>query len=134
MITSRYVNWYLVFPAALLSGLVLLVRFIYIKSARDIKRYEGLARSPVYSHVATTINGLASIRAYGAQRTFQRQFYLFQNDHTATWFLFISSSRAIGLVIDWICILFNIVIVLAVMLSDRKLFWVFKRKLDDNVY
>ena len=78
------------------------------------------ARSPVYSHVSTTINGLASIRAYGAQSAFEKQFYMYQNDHTATWFLFISSSRAMGLVVDWICIIFNIIIIVVVMVSKGK--------------
>ncbi|KAH9402637.1 Multidrug resistance-associated protein 4 [Tyrophagus putrescentiae] len=118
IVTVGYVNWYLVGPAALLTGVVLAIRAVYIKSARDIKRHESMARSPVYSHVATTINGLASIRAYGAQGEFRRQWFRYQNDHSACWFLFLSSSRAIGLVIDWVCIIFNVIIVVAVMLSN----------------
>ena len=120
IVTVGYVNWYLVGPAALLTGVVLAIRAVYIKSARDIKRHESMARSPVYSHVATTINGLASIRAYGAQGEFRRQWFRYQNDHSACWFLFLSSSRAIGLVIDWVCIIFNVIIVVAVMLSNGK--------------
>lgn len=79
--TVSIVNYYLVLPAIVLAALIIYIRGIYIKSARDIKRYEGLARSPVYSHVSTTINGLASIRAYGAQEQFERTFYSYQNDH-----------------------------------------------------
>ena len=117
IITVSIVNYYLVLPAIVLAGLIVYIRGIYIKSARDIKRYEGLARSPVYSHVSTTIAGLASIRAYGAQAQFERQFYNYQNDHSATWFIFISSSRAMGLMMDWISTLYICIITLVVMLS-----------------
>ncbi|CAG2177332.1 unnamed protein product, partial [Oppiella nova] len=57
---------------------------IYMKSARDIKRFEGITRSPVFTHVSTTLNGLDSVRAYGAQEAFEHQYYIYQNDHTAT--------------------------------------------------
>ncbi|CAG2107853.1 unnamed protein product [Medioppia subpectinata] len=50
------------------------------------------ARNPVYSHVSTTLNGLASIRAYGAQQAFRNQFYTYQNDHSATWFVLLGAS------------------------------------------
>ena len=71
--------------------------------------------------MSTTINGLASIRAYGAQKSFEEQFYTYQNDHSATWFIFISSSRAIGLIMDWISTLYIFIITVSVMLSTGML-------------
>ncbi|KAJ6223803.1 hypothetical protein RDWZM_002348 [Blomia tropicalis] len=112
-----YVTWYLFIPALFLTFMVILARGFYIYSARDIKRYEGLTRSPVYSHLSTTLNGLTSIRAYGEQRTFEKQFFIYQNNHTATWFLFICSTRAIGLIVDWICILFSVIVITTIMLG-----------------
>jgi len=71
--------------------------------------------------VSTTINGLASIRAYGAQAAFEKQFYAYQNDHSATWFIFVSSSRAMGLLMDWISTFYIIIITVSVMMSTGML-------------
>ncbi|XP_075590754.1 ATP-binding cassette sub-family C member 4 isoform X2 [Dermatophagoides farinae] len=117
VITVSIVNWWLIFPAILLTIFVFFMRTIYIKSARDIKRFESLARSPVYSHISTTINGLASIRAFGVQEAFERQFFIYQNDHSATWFLFISSSRCMGLMVDWISTIYIAAISFVIMIS-----------------
>lgn len=114
------VNWLMIFPALILAALVLYIRFVYIKSARDIKRFEGIARSPVYSHVSTTINGLASIRAFKSQEPFERQFLIYQNDHSATWFSFISTSRALGLVVDILSTVYVAITTAVVMATPCK--------------
>ncbi|CAG2176939.1 unnamed protein product, partial [Oppiella nova] len=110
------VNPYLILPAIALIGLILLVRVIYIKSARDIKRFEGLTRSPVYSHVSTTLSGLASVRAYGAQEMFEQQYYVYQDDHSATWILSITANRSFGLIMDWLCVGYIVVIFAVLMI------------------
>ncbi|CAG2119883.1 unnamed protein product, partial [Medioppia subpectinata] len=92
IIMIAIVNPYLIIPAFILIVVIVAVRSVYIKSARDIKRAE--ARSPVFSHVSTTFNGLASVRAFGAQEVFERQFYVYQDDHSATWMLVTTANRA----------------------------------------
>jgi ATP-binding cassette subfamily C (CFTR/MRP) protein 4 len=42
------------------------------------------ARSPVYSHVSVTLNGLATVRAFGSENIFEQQFYRYQNDHNVS--------------------------------------------------
>ncbi|CAG2118659.1 unnamed protein product, partial [Medioppia subpectinata] len=116
IIVVAMVNPYLIIPAVVLIILSIIVRGIYIKCARDIKRFEGLTRSPVFTHVSTTLNGLASVRAYGAQEAFERQYYVYQNDHSATWFLFICASRTLGLIMDWICVGYIVVISVVLMI------------------
>ena len=44
LIVVTIVSWYLIFPAMFLTIVAFICRFIYIKSARDIKRYEGLSK------------------------------------------------------------------------------------------
>ncbi|CAG2177781.1 unnamed protein product, partial [Oppiella nova] len=92
-----------------------------MKSARDIKRFEGITRSPLYTHVSTTLNGLASVRAYGAQEAFERQYYVYQNDHNATWFLFACTSRALGLILDWVCVGYLVVIAVVMMVFPEQI-------------
>ncbi|GMT22976.1 hypothetical protein PFISCL1PPCAC_14272, partial [Pristionchus fissidentatus] len=47
----------------------LFLRF-YVPTSRQLKRLESVARSPVYSHFGETIQGAASIRAYGKVSNF----------------------------------------------------------------
>ncbi|GKZ19770.1 hypothetical protein AbraCBS73388_004758 [Aspergillus brasiliensis] len=54
-ITARYANWYLV-------------------AAREIKRLDSVARSPIYDHLESCMAGLWTIRAFGKTHTYQEQF------------------------------------------------------------
>ncbi|KAJ6216249.1 hypothetical protein RDWZM_007406 [Blomia tropicalis] len=97
-------QWYLIFPALIMVAMILIVRAAYIKTARELKRFEGMARSPIYNQMTLTLNGLATIRAFEAQSLFIDQYYHYQNDHTATYFMCFASSRLLGLCMDIICI------------------------------
>ncbi len=58
--------------------LVLVVTFVayyyvtamYVNGARDIKRIEAVARSPLYQQIGETISGCVSIRSYGREALF----------------------------------------------------------------
>ncbi|CAG2105078.1 unnamed protein product [Medioppia subpectinata] len=77
-----------------------------------------IARSPVYSHVNTTLCGLTSIRAFGAQHMFERQFEVHQNDNTSTFFLFICTSRALGVLMDTICLVYVSAVIAYIMTNS----------------
>ena len=117
VITVSLVNWYLIFPAIFLAIIIYFMRRVYTKSSLDIKRFEGVASSPVFSHVTTTINGMSSIRAFQAQGRLEKQFHMYLNDCSASWILFVSTSRAFGFFVEWICIIYIAIITLSVMLS-----------------
>ena len=83
-----------------------------------------LARSPVYSHVSTTISGLVSIRSYGAQQMFINQFCCYQNDHSATWFIYVSGVRILAYLIDSICALYILSIYIGLIVFSNGIFTV----------
>ena len=60
----------------------------------------------MFSHVSTTLSGLSTVRAFGVEDTFERQFFKYQNDHTSTYFLYICTSRGLGIFMDWICVFY----------------------------
>ncbi|CAG2110844.1 unnamed protein product, partial [Medioppia subpectinata] len=119
IIMITIVNPYLIIPAFILIVVLIAARSIYIKSARDIKRAD--ARSPVFSHVSTTFNGLASVRAFKAQKLFERQFYVYQDDHSATFMLATTASRAFGLITDGLCFMYTVIIFAVFMVFPGQL-------------
>ncbi|CAG2117814.1 unnamed protein product, partial [Medioppia subpectinata] len=92
------------------------VAFEFITSRERYKAIGGVV--PVYSHVNTTLCGLTSIRAFGAQHMFERQFEVHQNDNTSTFFLFICTSRALGILTDTICIVYLSAVISYIMTNS----------------
>ncbi|XP_022796167.1 multidrug resistance-associated protein 4-like isoform X2 [Stylophora pistillata] len=82
------------------------LRNYYLKTTREIKRLEGTARSPVLSHLVTTLDGLTSIRSHSLQDVMIHEFNICQDRHTETWFLFIATSRWLAYRLDFLCMLF----------------------------
>ena len=58
-----------------LTLVVMYISKYYLKTSRDLKRLESICRSPVFSHISETLNGLDTIRTRGRQRDFVDQFY-----------------------------------------------------------
>ena len=66
--------WLFLSAIALVVGFVLLGRY-YLKSSRDLRRLEGVNRSPVLSHFSDTLEGLVTIRAYKKEDAFLEALY-----------------------------------------------------------
>ncbi|XP_058803038.1 ATP-binding cassette sub-family C member 4 isoform X2 [Phymastichus coffea] len=100
------VNWWSIFPMMIMGFLYIQLRNIYLASAQDIKRIEGNAKSPVFSHTNSTLSGLLTIRACRAQRMLCREFDAHQDVHTSAYFLQIATSTAFGFYLDVVSIAF----------------------------
>ena len=83
--------------------LLIYFRRYYIETSRRLKKVEGVVRSPVFSHLSTSVYGLATIRAFKAEKSFEKEFDQIQDVHTAVWFLHISASRWYGFMLDLSC-------------------------------
>ncbi|XP_023166430.2 probable multidrug resistance-associated protein lethal(2)03659 [Drosophila hydei] len=88
------------------------LREFYLKTSRDVKRLEAVARSPIYSHLSTSLNGLTTIRALGAQKALIAEFDNLQDLHSSGYYTFLSTSRAFGYYVDFFCTLYTVIIVL----------------------
>ena len=79
------------------------------------------ARSPLYSHISATIQGLSSIRAFHEEKRFLNKFHYYQNEHTKAWFMKIAVSRWFGMRIDLIGSSFlTIIAFTSIPLADGK--------------
>lgn len=100
-----------VIPWILIPVLPLLLFFIYLRryflrTSRDIKRLESTTRSPVFSHLSSSLQGLWTIRAFRAEERFQKTFDAHQDLHSEAWFLFLTTSRWFAVRLDGICSIF----------------------------
>merc|ERR1712071_24632 len=102
-----WVNLWLLLPLFFLAIIFLKLRNFYLKSARDVKRIESTTRSPVFTHLSSTLNGLTTLRAHQSQVIFQQTFDDLQDIHTSAWYMVLSMTRWFGLWLDWICIAYT---------------------------
>ena len=72
-------------PSVAMLALFYLVRRFYVATSRSVQRLEGVSRSPLFSHLASSVRGLATIRAFRAEAALIAEFDHIQNVHTATW-------------------------------------------------
>ena len=68
-------NPWLLFVVVPMTGIVVCIAKYYLKTSRELKRLESICRSPVFSHISETLNGLDTIRTRGRQSDFVDQFY-----------------------------------------------------------
>lgn len=69
--------WFLV-PLAVFTAIFFFFSRTFRCGMRDLKRIENTSRSPVYSHLSTTISGLSIIHAFKKEHKFVTQ-YVFQH-------------------------------------------------------
>ncbi|XP_071557590.1 ATP-binding cassette subfamily C member 4-like [Temnothorax nylanderi] len=113
-------------PWMLISIIVLVILFhfvtiFYLKTAQNVKRLEGVTKSPLFSHVNATLNGLATIRSSGVQieKIMRKQFDVLQDRHSGTWYLFLTSSTTFGVFSDLVMCLFLAVLCFSLVLMSK---------------
>ncbi|KAL6423801.1 hypothetical protein ACFW04_010336 [Cataglyphis niger] len=104
LIQVLIINWWIIFPTIIMGILYNEIKKIYIPTAQTIKRLEGNAKSPVFSHVNSTLSGLTTIRSAGAQEIVRKQFDEHQDLHTSTYSLIVTTSTMFGFALDMVTI------------------------------
>ena len=146
MIIACVANYWLFIPSSIIIIGLVLFRHYYLRTSRNLQRLEALgilnicmlitiiifllytysARSPLYSHISATIQGLSCIRALHEQSRFLNKFHYYQNEHTKAWYLKFTVSRWFGMRIDLIGSLFLMMIAFSsIPLADSKHFYIF---------
>lgn len=59
--------------AFIIAFLYYLVGVFYLTLSRELKRYESITKSPIHQHFSESLNGVATIRAYGVESRFMKQ-------------------------------------------------------------
>jgi len=112
-------------PFTLLAFLPLLRYFFYIRriflsTSRELKRIEGLTRSPVQDMLGESLTGIATIRSNFATQFFRAKFESTHNSNIRAFFGFISSVRWLGFKLDFCVFIFlTISCFLSVLFNDQ---------------
>uniref|UniRef100_A0A8P4K2G0 Multidrug resistance-associated protein 4 n=1 Tax=Dicentrarchus labrax TaxID=13489 RepID=A0A8P4K2G0_DICLA len=104
-VAAIIIPWILI-PVVPLLAVFLFLRCYFLQTSRDIKRLESTTRSPVFSHLSSSLQGLSTIRAFKVQQRFQQLFDEYQDLHSEAWFLFLTTSRWFAVRLDGICSVF----------------------------
>ncbi|XP_077055732.1 ATP-binding cassette sub-family C member 4 [Siphateles boraxobius] len=104
-VASSVIPWILI-PVLPLLICFLILRRYFLRTSRDVKRIESTTRSPVFSHLSSSLQGLWTIRAFKAEERFQQSFDAHQDLHSEAWFLFLATSRWFAVRLDGMCSVF----------------------------
>ncbi|CAF4155270.1 unnamed protein product [Rotaria sordida] len=116
IVLVSWLNPWSFIPATIATIGMLYIRHRFARCSRDLKRLEGITRSPFYSYLTSTIHGLKVIRSYHAERICLLEFFSHLDDNTRTNYLFLTTNRWAAIRFDWITLFFvGIVTLLAII-------------------
>lgn len=98
-----------------------LVRRRYITAARQIKRFECVMRSPVYSLLSSSLEGLVVIRCMQQRQTFVSLFCRYLDNNSRACFASFGVANWLGVRIDLLCALFHTSVALIYTFIGRDL-------------
>lgn len=78
------------------------VQRYYIASSRELKRWDAVLRSPIYSHFSESLDGATTIRAFGVTRRFVRQNQTQLDTQLGAYYLSIAANRWLAVRLEFI--------------------------------
>lgn len=127
------VNPYFIGLLVAFSVVFVFLRRAYLKTWKNVKRLEGisknffpltifntiiiniLVRSPVFTHLNATFQGLTTIRAFQQHEILQQEFDKHQDNHSGAWYMFISTRQAFDFYLDGLYFIFNTAVIFILM-------------------
>ena len=98
-----------IFPWLLIGLLPLSVLFVALymmfrRTNREIKRIDNITRSPVFSHLTATVQGLPVLRAFNKTDYFRKTFDGYIDKNSLPLFMFFLAGRWFSVRLDALCI------------------------------
>ena len=90
-----YVSPYAGIPTGFFGIIAFFFRRFYLKTSRSIKRLEGTTKSPIFSQLSSSLNGLVSIRAFNAEDKMVNEFDYHQDIHSSAFFSIIGTTKLV---------------------------------------
>ncbi|XP_049950812.1 probable multidrug resistance-associated protein lethal(2)03659 [Schistocerca serialis cubense] len=122
VITVAIVNFWTLVPTVVLIGVFWVIRTVFLSASRSLKRLESITRSPVFSHATASLQGLSTIRAFGAQKVLEKEFDRIQDVNSSAYYLFMAISRAFGLWLDIVCVAYLAAVTYSFLVLGQDMF------------
>ncbi|XP_077986963.1 LOW QUALITY PROTEIN: ATP-binding cassette sub-family C member 4-like [Glandiceps talaboti] len=123
LIVCCIINPIIIIPTVPIVIIFIYLRYYTVQTTREVKRLDGTTRSPVYSHLAASVQGLWTIRAFQMEDKFTNEFHKHQNANTQAWFMFLATSRWFAIRLDWLAAAF-ITFVIYLSVPAAKFEWI----------
>ncbi|XP_060851718.1 ATP-binding cassette sub-family C member 4-like isoform X2 [Rhopalosiphum padi] len=117
-----YINSYLIVPTVIIAFAFYNMTVFYLSLSRSVKRLEGITRSPIFTHLNASIQGLTTIRAFKAENILSKEYDAHQDLHSSAWYLFLTSSRSFGLWLDFICFIYTCIVTLSFLIVSNSIY------------
>uniref|UniRef100_A0A8C4RA30 Uncharacterized protein n=1 Tax=Eptatretus burgeri TaxID=7764 RepID=A0A8C4RA30_EPTBU len=113
----------IIFPPFLAVVFVLAIIFLIITklfrvAIRELKQLENITRSPLFSHITTTIQGLGVIHAYNKADEFVERHQFLTDINGSMYLLFQSGMRWLAIRLDLLCTVITFIVALFVVLNN----------------
>ncbi|KAF9912909.1 hypothetical protein EC991_007521 [Linnemannia zychae] len=100
VLVITYITPKFLFPAFLITIMFVIMANLYLRSSRELKRVESITKSPIFSHFGESLSGVATIRAYGAEKRFQHENLELLDDHNRPFFYLWVCNRWLSIRVD----------------------------------
>ncbi|KAG4067325.1 hypothetical protein HA402_000316 [Bradysia odoriphaga] len=119
MVIVAIANYWLLIPTFVMTIFFYILRYVYISTARSIKRVESLTLSPIYSHINGTLQGLSTVRAFKAEHVLESEFYVHSDYNTGAAHLKMVTNRAFAFWLDVVCVFYIAVVTFSFVVMDN---------------
>ncbi|KAJ1932872.1 hypothetical protein EC988_009310, partial [Linderina pennispora] len=86
--------------AFVISVIYWIIGVLYLSASREIKRFESVTKSPIYTQFGETLNGVSTIRAYGQEKRFMRSNYAKIDDNIRPFIYMWGANRWLSIRVD----------------------------------
>ncbi|XP_050516933.1 probable multidrug resistance-associated protein lethal(2)03659 [Diabrotica virgifera virgifera] len=115
-------TYWIMIPTICIGILFYVMRVIFLETSRDVKRVESVTRSPIYTHLTASLQGLTTIRAFKAEDILKTEFDKYQNTHSAAFFMYLGANRTFGFWLDFICVIYIALVILSLIFVESETF------------
>ncbi|KAG3089169.1 ABC transporter C family member 1 [Phytophthora idaei] len=95
--------------------------FYFKKTSREVKRLEGISRSPVYNLLGETLNGVQTIRAFKMQSTFEQMDANAVDENASFFFVYWAAGRWLAVRLDTLSVMVIFVVSLYLVATTGQL-------------
>uniref|UniRef100_A0A8C3TI31 ATP-binding cassette sub-family C member 5 n=1 Tax=Chelydra serpentina TaxID=8475 RepID=A0A8C3TI31_CHESE len=122
MVISILIIIAIVFPFLLIAVVVLATIFVILfqifqRAIRELKRMENISRSPWFSHITSSVQGLSVIHAYNKKEDYINQFKMLNDENCSHFLLFNYALRWFAVRTDILMTSVTFIVALFVALS-----------------